>query len=105
MSGVGYWVLGTDTGLLWRDTQYLIPNTHPLVLHGLDQHLRNLRPRKLHRWDFAGAEHVADLGAAQGDAVLRAVRAGLGGGHSLTHLAPEAVLELERGDAQGVAVE
>src|SRR5205814_10333212 len=64
-----------------------------------DQHIRHFRSAELHGGTFAGAEHVAHLRPAQMHLRLRAVRTSLGADHSLAHLAPRTVLELERRNA------
>src|SRR6478672_7652673 len=68
-------------------------------LRPLDQLISDFRAAELHRRALAGAKHVSHLCAAEEDLGLRAVRAGLLADHSLAHLAPGAVLELERRDA------
>src|SRR5690606_12733218 len=71
----------------------------------LHQDASDLGPRELGRRQLAGGEHGADLGAAEEDVLVLAVRAGLGRGHVAARAAEEGVLELERRDAQLLGLE
>src|SRR6187549_4249318 len=75
-----------------------------VLLVSVDQNVRHLVARELLRRPFAVAEHLAHLGAAQEHVGLGAVRAGLARRHPLALVAPEAVLEEERLDAQLLGV-
>src|SRR5688500_6901831 len=65
------------------------------VLGPLNEDVRDLRPAEFLGRAFAGLEHLADLGAARGDLVRRAVRAGFRGDDRLALVAPRGVLELQ----------
>ena len=75
------------------------------LLVGLDQDLGDLGAGELRRRRLAVAEHLADLRAAEEEAILGVVRAGLVGAHALALVTPERVLELERTDAELVDVD
>src|SRR5690348_3337744 len=60
---------------------------------GLDQDVRDLRPRELLRRPFARAQHLAHLRARQEDPVVWPGGTGLAGRHALRDLAVEGVVE------------
>src|SRR5919201_382365 len=75
------------------------------LLVGVDQDLSHLGAAEFLGRQFAVAEHLPHLRAAQEDVVVGAVRAGLARRHALALVAPEGVLEEERLDAELVDVE
>src|SRR5690606_13972553 len=72
---------------------------------GFDQDLSYFRAAELRRRQFAVAQHLAHLGAAQEDVVFLAVGAALRASHAAAGFAPEREVEEQRRDADAARLE
>src|SRR4030095_2086095 len=72
---------------------------------GLDQDLRDLRPRKLNRRQLAPTQHLPHLRPGEEDVVVTAVRAGFWRHHRAADAAEDGVLEEHRLDVELVRVD
>src|SRR5687767_1566380 len=68
--------------------------------HRLDEHLRDLGPRELTRWQLARAQHLSYSSPGECNVVVSGMRACARACHRLACLAVEGVLELQRDDVE-----